>query len=68
MEGAGVSVIGVSSAAACLTSVSQFPDNRENNREFAKFPVISADGRRQFIQQFQSPAGHSLLSAEAENP
>ena len=21
---------------------SQFPDNRENNREFAKFPVISA--------------------------
>jgi hypothetical protein len=42
MEGAGVSVIGVSSAAACPISVSQFPGNRENNREFAKFPVISA--------------------------
>jgi len=42
MEGSGVSVIGVSPAAACPTSASQFPDNRENNREFAKFPVISA--------------------------
>jgi hypothetical protein len=29
-------------AAACPTSASQFPDSRENNREFAKFPVISA--------------------------
>jgi len=42
MEGSGVSVIGVSPAAACPTSASQFPDNRENNRESAKFPVISA--------------------------
>jgi hypothetical protein len=40
MEGSGVSVIGVSPAAACPTSVSQFPGNRENNREFAKFPVL----------------------------
>jgi hypothetical protein len=42
MDGSGVPVIGVSPAAACPTSASQFPDNRENNRESAKFPVNSA--------------------------
>jgi hypothetical protein len=42
MDGSGVSVIGVSPAAAYPISASQFPDNRENNRESAKFPVISA--------------------------
>jgi len=43
MEGSGVSVIGVSLGRRDgPTSVSQFPDNSENNREFAKFPVLSA--------------------------
>jgi hypothetical protein len=35
-----------------------------HSREFAKFPVNFGDGGRQFVQQFQSPAGNSLLSAE----
>jgi hypothetical protein len=61
MEGSGVSVNGVSLGRRDgPTSASQFPESRENNREFAKFPIVSAARRRQFVQQFQSPAGNSL--------
>jgi hypothetical protein len=43
MNGSDVSVIGISSGRRDgPTSASQFPENRENNREFAKFPVNSA--------------------------
>jgi hypothetical protein len=42
IPGSGVAVTGTPSATAWPNLGSQFPDNRENNREFPKFPVISA--------------------------
>jgi hypothetical protein len=42
IPGSGVAVTGTPSATAWPNLGSQFPGNRENNREFAKFPVISA--------------------------
>jgi hypothetical protein len=42
IAGSGVAVTGTPAATAWPRLSSQFPGNRENNREFAKFPVISA--------------------------
>src|ERR1700730_3069430 len=48
----------------------EFPENRENNREFSKFPAISAlfaGFRHWFSTQFQCVADDSLFCTETAN-